>query len=170
MPGKVAQVAEGAMRPEQQIHELRRGGEARRTLAPVAAGRAENFKIDVAALGYDPGLDESGQLARMVHMQMRQQHDVDLTQVHAGFPGADKRAGTGIHQYARFAVQRHNVAGAGAPRGARAAGTEHQQRQARFLDRAAAGIARKSGPVAQQQQRTKQDEPATQRRTKRATR
>ncbi len=133
-------------------------GEARRAVAAGTAGRAEDFKIDVTALGHDPGLDESGQLARMVHMQMRQQHDVDFDQIHAGLPGADKRAGTGVHQNARLAVQRDDVAGAGPPRRARAAGTEHQQGQTHRLRGIALGASRKSRCVAQQQRRKHVDE------------
>src|ERR1700677_1150725 len=66
MAGKVGQVTEGTARSEQQIHKLCGGGKTRRIASPGASGRTEDLEAEVAALGYDSGLDEPGQLARVI--------------------------------------------------------------------------------------------------------
>jgi len=117
------------VRPEHQIDELSRGGEARIAVATRAAGRTEYRELDVAALGNDARLDEARELCGMIDMQMREQHDIEATQIRARLAGAHKGAGSRIHENARRTVEHDQVAGAGAAGRAGAAGAEHQQGQ-----------------------------------------
>ena len=85
---------------------------------PGAGGRAGAGYV---LLLDGPRLDYARQLRHMIHVQMGQQHDIQLTQVQVRLAQADEGARSGIQQNPRRAVEQQHIASPGTTTGAGAA-------------------------------------------------
>ncbi len=111
--GKILQVSECALRAEQQADQAARGGEL------CGPRRPPHVEENRTLARYGSRFEQARQLARMIDMQVREQHDVGFRERQLGFSEPRKRARAGIDQNSRDSVEEHEVTRGGAPGGSR---------------------------------------------------
>jgi len=129
---EVLQVAEGALLAEQEVDEAAGGREVGIVgIERTPPCRPEDLEIDRPAVGHRTGLEEAWQSTGMVHMKVRQQHDVGPTQRQLGFTQAHERSRAGVDENTRHAIHQHHEGRARAAGGTRAARAQHHEFQRR---------------------------------------
>jgi len=74
-----------------------------------------------------PRLEQAGKFTRMIDMQVGQKNDVGVCQSQLGFTEPSKCSRSGIYQYARCAVDEHEITRRGAPDRSRTARPEYHE-------------------------------------------
>ena len=110
LPREIRQIGESALRPEQQVHKLARGGKIGVLAVLGLPLRPEDFEADRGAGLDGPGLEQARQPARVIGVQMREQLDIRIRQRQSRFAQAHEAARPGIHKDARGAVNEDKVA------------------------------------------------------------
>jgi hypothetical protein len=83
--GKIMQVGERAVGPEQQLNEAARRWEISALMPASRTPGTPDIELDGVAARHGAGLEQARQFRRVIDMQMSQQNDVDLFQGKLGF-------------------------------------------------------------------------------------
>ena len=77
--------------------------------------RAKDFEADRRVGGDGPCLDQSGQIADVIGMEMGDELDANRRQRQSGFAQTHKAARTGVHHDARHSIDKDEMAGSRSP-------------------------------------------------------